>query len=143
MRYEVHLTSSSFTNRHQGASCGPDDRSTHHPYTCTNGLSIHHQIYHSAEYSNEEDERNEAIKGIKENYQILEKILRNMEGDKVFGADLVSVGVKVELGMKNGKMMAPAGTSNNTNVKKFSRGFHNKKEGETNFVLTGKGRNRS
>lgn len=37
-------------------------------------------------------------------------------------SDLVVVGVKVEFGMKNGKMMDVAGTSNKNNVKKFSGG---------------------
>lgn len=34
----------------------------------------------------EEEERHEDIKGIKENFQILKKRLRAMEDDKVFGA---------------------------------------------------------
>lgn len=36
--------------------------------------------------SDEEEEIHEDIKGIKENYQILEKRLRAMEVDQVFGA---------------------------------------------------------
>lgn len=57
-------------------------------------------------------------------------------------SDLVVVGVKVELGMKNGKMKAAAGTSNN-NVKKISGGFQKKKEGEKNIVSIVRGRNHS
>lgn len=45
-----------------------------------------YKIYHAHEYSNEDDERYDDIKGIKENYHVLEKRLRFMEGDKVFGA---------------------------------------------------------
>ncbi|XP_050877821.1 uncharacterized protein LOC127081623 [Lathyrus oleraceus] len=41
---------------------------------------------HAPEISNEEEERHEDIKGTKENFQILEKRLRAMEGDQVFGA---------------------------------------------------------
>lgn len=37
--------------------------------------------------------------------------------------DLVVVGVKVELGLKNGKMISVAGTSNNNNAKKFPGNF--------------------
>ncbi|XP_050896561.1 uncharacterized protein LOC127103338 [Lathyrus oleraceus] len=40
---------------------------------------------HALEMSDEEEERHEDIKGIKENFQILEKRLRVMEGDQVFG----------------------------------------------------------
>lgn len=45
-----------------------------------------HQIYHAPEYYVEEDERCNDIKGIQENYHILEKRLRAMEGDIVFSA---------------------------------------------------------
>lgn len=48
-------------------------------------------------------------------------------------SDLVSVGIKVELRMKNGKMITAAETSNN-NARKNSGGFQKKKEGETNVV---------
>lgn len=37
-------------------------------------------------------------------------------------SNLVVVGIKIELGMKNGKMITVVGTSNN-NTKKFLRGF--------------------
>ncbi|XP_050877450.1 uncharacterized protein LOC127081210 [Lathyrus oleraceus] len=47
-----------------------------------------HQIYHASESSDEVDERHAYIKGTKENYPILENILRAMEGDKVFGANI-------------------------------------------------------
>lgn len=57
--------------------------------------------------------------------------------------DLVVVGVKVELSVKNGKMMVVTGTSNNNNVKKFFGGFQKKKERETNVVSVDQGRNRS
>ncbi|XP_050908339.1 uncharacterized protein LOC127121962 [Lathyrus oleraceus] len=40
---------------------------------------------HAPEFSYEDDERNEDIRGMKENFQILEKRLRVMEGDQVFG----------------------------------------------------------
>lgn len=46
-----------------------------------------HQIYHAPESSDEEDKVHEDIKGMKGNFQILEKRLREMEGDKVFGVD--------------------------------------------------------
>ncbi|XP_050909746.1 uncharacterized protein LOC127123584 [Lathyrus oleraceus] len=44
--------------------------------------------------------------------------------------DLVAVGIKVELGLKNGKMINAASISNNNNnnTKKFSSSFHKKKE---------------
>ncbi|XP_050908088.1 THO complex subunit 5B-like [Lathyrus oleraceus] len=46
---------------------------------------------------------------------------------------LVAVGIKMELGLKNGKMIIAASNSNNNNnTKKFSSSFHKKKEGETN-----------
>lgn len=41
-------------------------------------------------------------------------------------SDLVVVGIKVELGLKNGKMITTTETSSN-NVKKFSIGFQRKK----------------
>lgn len=41
---------------------------------------------HVPEVYDEEEERHEDLKGIKENFQILEKRLRAMEGDQVFGA---------------------------------------------------------
>lgn len=41
-------------------------------------------------------------------------------------SDLVVVGIKVELGLKNGKMIITTETSSN-NVKKFSGGFQRKK----------------
>ncbi|XP_050916569.1 uncharacterized protein LOC127131696 [Lathyrus oleraceus] len=40
---------------------------------------------HAPYFSDEDDERNEDIRGMKENFQILEKRLRAMEGDQVFG----------------------------------------------------------
>ncbi|XP_050909745.1 uncharacterized protein LOC127123583 [Lathyrus oleraceus] len=44
--------------------------------------------------------------------------------------DLVAIGIKVELGFKNGKMINAASNSNNNNnnTKKFSSSFHKKKE---------------
>lgn len=48
-------------------------------------------------------------------------------------SDLVAVGIKVELRMKNDKMIIAYETSNN-NAKKFSIGFKKKKEGEKNVV---------
>ncbi|XP_050875853.1 uncharacterized protein LOC127079510 [Lathyrus oleraceus] len=48
-------------------------------------------------------------------------------------SDLVVVGIKVELGLKNGKMITTTKTFGN-NVKRFSGGFQRKKEGETNAV---------
>lgn len=45
----------------------------------------HQQIYHAPESSDEKEERHDDIKGMKENLQILEKRLRAMDGDKVFG----------------------------------------------------------
>ncbi|XP_050875374.1 uncharacterized protein LOC127079000 [Lathyrus oleraceus] len=41
---------------------------------------------HAPDFSDEDDERKEDIIGMKENFQILEKRLRAMEGDQVFGA---------------------------------------------------------
>ncbi|XP_050877935.1 uncharacterized protein LOC127081758 [Lathyrus oleraceus] len=40
---------------------------------------------HAPDFSDEDDERHEDIRGMKENFQILEKRLRAMEGDQVFG----------------------------------------------------------
>ncbi|XP_050915683.1 uncharacterized protein LOC127130762 [Lathyrus oleraceus] len=57
-------------------------------------------------------------------------------------SDLVVVGIKVELGLKNGKMITTTETSGN-NVKKFSRGFQKKKEDETNSVSTSQRRSHS
>ena len=50
-------------------------------------------------------------------------------------SDLVAMGVQVELGLKNGKMITTIETSDN-NVKRFAEGFQRKKEGETNIVST-------
>ncbi|XP_050878147.1 uncharacterized protein LOC127081963 [Lathyrus oleraceus] len=57
-------------------------------------------------------------------------------------SDFVVVGIKVELGLKNGKMITTSKTSGN-NVKKFPRSFQRKKEGETNAVSTNQGRSHS
>ena len=57
-------------------------------------------------------------------------------------SDLVVVGIKVELGLKNGKMITTTETYGN-NVKKFSEGFQRKKEGETNTMLTSQRRSHS
>ncbi|XP_050909945.1 uncharacterized protein LOC127123809 [Lathyrus oleraceus] len=46
----------------------------------------HQQIYHAPESSDEEEEIHDDIKGMKENLQILEKRLRAMDDNKVFGA---------------------------------------------------------
>lgn len=44
-------------------------------------------------------------------------------------SDMVAVGIKVELGLKNGKMIISASNSNNNNnTKKFSSSFHKKKK---------------
>ncbi|XP_050896071.1 uncharacterized protein LOC127102780 [Lathyrus oleraceus] len=43
-------------------------------------------------------------------------------------SDLVAVGIKVELHLKNGKMISAAGTSNNNNAKKFPGNFHKKRK---------------
>lgn len=59
-------------------------------------------------------------------------------------SDLVVVGIKVELGLKNGKMIISASNSNNNNnTKKFSSSFHKKKEGETNAVMGSRRKNQS
>ncbi|XP_050915746.1 uncharacterized protein LOC127130827 [Lathyrus oleraceus] len=58
-------------------------------------------------------------------------------------SNLVAIGVKVELGLKNGKMISTVGTSNNNNAKKFPGNFHNKKEGETNAMSSRRGRSQS
>lgn len=50
--------------------------------------------------------------------------------------ELVVVGDQIEHGMRNGKIAVVAGTSSN-NPKKLSRGFPEKKEGETNAVSIG------
>lgn len=42
-------------------------------------------MYHTVESSDGEYERHEEIKGMKESYQVLEKRLRAIEGEKVFG----------------------------------------------------------
>ncbi|XP_050888863.1 uncharacterized protein LOC127094035 [Lathyrus oleraceus] len=56
--------------------------------------------------------------------------------------DLVAVGIKVELGLKNGKMIISSNNSNNNNnTKKFSSSFHKKKEGETNAVMGSRRKN--
>ena len=57
-------------------------------------------------------------------------------------SDLVAVGIKVELGLKNGKMITTSETSGN-NVKKFPGSFQRKKEGETNAVSTSQRRSHS
>ncbi|XP_050889610.1 uncharacterized protein LOC127094888 [Lathyrus oleraceus] len=41
---------------------------------------------HASDFSEEDDERQKDIRGMKENFQILEKRLRAMEGGQVFGA---------------------------------------------------------
>ncbi|XP_050916132.1 uncharacterized protein LOC127131245, partial [Lathyrus oleraceus] len=41
---------------------------------------------HAPDFSDEDEERQEDLRGMKENYQMLEKRLRAMEGDQVFGA---------------------------------------------------------
>lgn len=55
-------------------------------------------------------------------------------------SSLFVMGIRIEQGMKNGKIITIVGTCNN-NAKKFSRGFQKKKEGKTNVVSTGKVRN--
>ncbi|XP_050877313.1 uncharacterized protein LOC127081068 [Lathyrus oleraceus] len=50
-------------------------------------------------------------------------------------SELVAMGIKVELGLKNGKMITTTETSGN-NFKKFSGGFQRKKEPETNTMST-------
>lgn len=58
-------------------------------------------------------------------------------------SDLVVMGIKVELGLKNAKMINAAGTSNNNNAKKFSENFKKKKERGTNAISSCRGRNHS
>ena len=48
-------------------------------------------------------------------------------------ADLVTIGERIEQGLKNGKIVNTAGSSNN-NAKKFPGIFQKKKEGETNAI---------
>ncbi|KAI5409412.1 hypothetical protein KIW84_055010 [Lathyrus oleraceus] len=43
-------------------------------------------------------------------------------------SDFVAAGIKVELGLKNGKMSSVAGTSNNNNAKKFPEYFMKKRK---------------
>lgn len=38
-------------------------------------------------------------------------------------SNMVAVGIKVEIGLRNGKMISVAGTSNNNNAKKFPEIF--------------------
>ena len=57
-------------------------------------------------------------------------------------SDLVTVGIKVELGLKNGKMVTTSETSG-SNAKKFPGGFQRKKEGDTNAVSTSQRRSHS
>ncbi|XP_050890237.1 uncharacterized protein LOC127095610, partial [Lathyrus oleraceus] len=57
-------------------------------------------------------------------------------------SDLVAVGIKVELGLKNGKMTTTSETSG-SNAKKFPGGFQRKKEGDTNAVSTSQRRSQS
>ncbi|XP_050914928.1 uncharacterized protein LOC127129856 [Lathyrus oleraceus] len=57
-------------------------------------------------------------------------------------SDLVAMGIKVELGLKNDNMIIEASNSNN-NIKKFSSSFHKKKEGETNAVMGSRRKNQS
>ena len=57
-------------------------------------------------------------------------------------SDLVVVGIKVELGLKNGKMISAAGTSNNNNAKKFLGNFQKKRK-EMNVVSSNRGRSQS
>ncbi|XP_050920244.1 uncharacterized protein LOC127137867 [Lathyrus oleraceus] len=54
-------------------------------------------------------------------------------------SELVAIGARVEYGLTNGKLVAVDGTSS-VNPKKFSGGFPQKKEGETNDVSIGQGR---
>ncbi|XP_050875618.1 uncharacterized protein LOC127079255 [Lathyrus oleraceus] len=66
-----------------------------HPVVHTFALPLvraHVQPYfedqqHALDFSEEYGERQEDIRGMKENFQILEKRLRAMEGDQVFGAN--------------------------------------------------------
>ncbi|XP_050915798.1 uncharacterized protein LOC127130883 [Lathyrus oleraceus] len=86
---------------------------------------------HAPEFSNEDDERQEDIRGMKENFQILEKRLRAMEGDQVFG------NATKEMCLVSG-LVIPA---------KFKTpdfdSFQRKKEGETNAVSTSQRRSHS
>lgn len=49
-------------------------------------------------------------------------------------SNLVAVGIKVELSLKNGKMINDAGTSNNNNAKKFTGIFQEKKRKERRML---------
>lgn len=53
---------------------------------------------------------------------------RMMGSESASFSDLVAIGIKVELGLKNGKMISAAGTSNNNNAKKFPGNFHKKRK---------------
>lgn len=50
-------------------------------------------------------------------------------------ADLVTIGDKIEKGLKDGKIQSNVGTSNAQ--KKYFGGFQKKKEGETNAIMGG------
>lgn len=52
--------------------------------------------------------------------------------------ELVSIGARVEYGLRNGKLIGVVETSS-AYPKKFSEGFPKKKEGETNAVSIGQG----
>ncbi|XP_050875287.1 uncharacterized protein LOC127078916 [Lathyrus oleraceus] len=54
-------------------------------------------------------------------------------------SELVAIGVRVEYGLRNGKLVVVVGTSS-ANPKKFFGGFPKNKEGETNDVSIGQGR---
>ncbi|XP_058784564.1 uncharacterized protein LOC131659375 [Vicia villosa] len=51
-------------------------------------------------------------------------------------ADLVTIGERVEEGLKNGKIVNAAESSNNNQAKRFPGNFQRKKEGEINAVVT-------
>lgn len=54
---------------------------------------------------------------------------RMVGSDTASFSDLVAVGIKVEIGLKNGKMIIAASNSNNNNnTKKFSSSFYKKRK---------------
>lgn len=68
-------------------------------------------------------------------------LYEKMVGNVSLGfSDLVIVGIRIEQGMKNGKIIIVVGTSNN-NAKKVPIGFQKMKEGETNVFSAIQGRN--
>lgn len=59
-----------------------------------------------------------------------------INGVSIGFTDLAKIGERIEEGRKNGKIVNPTKSSNNT--RKSSNNFQNKKEGETNVMSTEK-----